>query len=193
MRTSGIRWVVGAFVICGCATSEPEDRLSADGAVGSGGKDTVAAGHSQGGSAKSQGGGLAAADATVAVDHHIVRDTCQSERLSQDFIIEPGLVCAWQGGARVCTSGIECFRPEDCGTAPFVRCVGSGEVSCDYPVPAHETCLTDSDCVALPDGRCEPPDGPELLCTPSGECEAQTPFCYYQALWVVCQTDAERG
>jgi hypothetical protein len=194
MRLGGSGWAIWAFTLVGCSSGQLASQSSGGSVGGSGGQLDVAALSGVDAGDGGQDGASVPADATDLVEHNIVRQTCQSERFSQAFIIEPGLVCAWKPGSRterMCTPGVECVRPEDCGGQPFTRCTGSGQVSCSYPVPADESCQIDGDCNALPGGRCLPPFGSELLCTPTGGCEPQTPFCDYPVLRAPCQSDAE--
>lgn len=128
------------------------------------------------------------------IEHNIVEETCASSRYSRDFVVDPWLECDWKPGSRnerVCAPHVECLGPQDCAGNAFVRCVGSGSITCVYPVPKNEVCQSNSDCKSLPDGECMPASGTELLCTPEGECKAQTPYCVYPATWATCETDAD--
>ncbi len=128
-----------------------------------------------------------AATAPLATVHLVLGALCDDGPISQEYQLLPGVSCMptsdFDGETNPvlwCSAHVGCVGPSDCQDGSFGTCVGFRASYCTYPaIPMSASCLVDSDCSALPSGRCMPGESCQVFFYPDGELGLPGPHCIY--------------
>lgn len=139
----------------------------------------------------------AAASGVYAGKRVLFTRGCASERIPQEYLIDPTVSCRRAvdydfetNPIRICDVEPFCTTPDDCTEQRFGSCRAVTHTQCDYGIE-REPCADDSDCRTLTAGSCLTANsiGYDVHCYPTGECDDRKPRCYYPGH--SCSSDAD--